>query len=201
MQPIEHVRALCDIGPRPPTSDAEARAAAYAKARLEAAGAREVSVEPFRNVAAGWKAFEIPLVIGMPHRRTISAAASVAPVRPFLYLMVAESGILEVFVTNFLPKRTSQNVYGTIPPKKKAFAKLVVIGHLDGSDPILFHPAIVRISAHPDDPSRVHCLEDADLSVWIGRFRRRRRAQRRFCWTYPWRSCWLCFMATSHAVH
>jgi hypothetical protein len=147
MQPIEHVKALCEIGPRPPTSDAEARAAAYARARLEAAGARDVSVEPFRNVAAGWKAFEIPLVIGIAATgadyfggRVCSALLCVLS----LYFMVAESGFWKYSLTNFLPKRTSQNVYGTIPPKGKPSRKLVVIGHLDTAlTPILFHPAIV----------------------------------------------------------
>jgi acetylornithine deacetylase/succinyl-diaminopimelate desuccinylase-like protein len=148
MQPIEHVRALCDIGPRPPTSDAEARAAAYAKARLEAAGAREVSVEPFRNVAAGWKAFEIPLVIGM-----VATGANYLGGRVWsvplcvlcLYLMLAESGFWKFSLTNFLPKRTSQNVYGKIPPKGKPSRKLVVIGHLDTNlTPILFHPSVFR---------------------------------------------------------
>lgn len=155
IQPIEHVKALCDIGPRPPTSDDEARAAHYIKTRLEDAGVREVSVESFRSVASGWRAFEIACGIAIASSAVYYFGGrwawiwSAALCFLAFYIMLGESGFWKYSLSNFLPKRNSQNVYGKIQPKGATSRRFVVIGHLDTNlTPILFHPAVIRYYNH-----------------------------------------------------
>jgi len=151
-QPIEHVRALCaEIGPRGPTTEAEARAAAYAAARLEQAGARRVSVETFRSVPSLWWALEIasilPLASTILYYLTRGSAWgwSILLCVVSLVLIMGELSFWRLSLSSFLPKRVSQNVYGRIPPKTEPRKKLVVIGHLDTNrTPVFFHPRLVH---------------------------------------------------------
>jgi hypothetical protein len=151
-EPIEHVKALCaEIGPRGPTTEAEARAAAYAAARLEQAGARQVSVETFRSVPSLWWALEIasalPLVSTVLYYWTGGEAWewSVLLCLAALFILAAELNFWRVSLSNILPKRVSQNVYGRVPPKTESRKKLVIIGHLDTNrTPILFRSRLVR---------------------------------------------------------
>ncbi|NQU09033.1 MAG: M28 family peptidase [Candidatus Abyssubacteria bacterium] len=150
--PMDHIRVLCaEIGPRGPTTEAEARAAAYAAAKLEEAGAREVCVEPFRSVPSLWWAMEIALASALLSTgvyywaggRLWGWAALLCALA--LYFMVAEISFWKLSLSNFLPKRVSQNVFGKVPPKGEPRKKLVVIGHLDTNrTPVLFHRRLVR---------------------------------------------------------
>jgi hypothetical protein len=62
-----------------------------------------------------------------------------------LYIIVSELSFWKVSLSNILPKRISQNVYGKVFPKKESRNKLVVIGHLDTNrTPVLFHRRVVH---------------------------------------------------------
>lgn len=152
IQPIEHVKFLCaEIGPRGPTTEAEARAAAYAAARLEETGAHEVTVEPFRSVPSLWRAFEIGSVIALSSTALFFGMHgrwwiwSILLCIVALLILVGEVAFWRYSLSNLLPKRISQNVYGKIPAKGEVRKRLVFIGHLDTNrTPKLFHPRIVR---------------------------------------------------------
>ncbi|UCD56694.1 MAG: M28 family peptidase [Candidatus Hydrogenedentota bacterium] len=149
---MEHVKVFCaEIGPRGPTTEAEARAAAYVAAKLKEFGARETSVETFRSVPSLWWAFEIAVVLALASTGLYywteggSWGWSVLLCLVTLYIGVAELSFWKFSLSNFLPKRVSQNVYGKVSPKRKSHKKLVVIGHVDTNrTPVLFHPRLVR---------------------------------------------------------
>ncbi len=149
ISPMDHIRAFCaEIGPRGPTTPAEARAAAYASSKLEEAGAHNVSVETFRSVPSLWRAMEISLALALVS--TGVYWSSLGRLWPAVlcalafYLFVAELTFCKLSLSNFLPKKISQNVHGRIPPKGATRNRLVVIGHLDTNrTPILFHRRIV----------------------------------------------------------
>ncbi len=149
--PMDHIKVLCaEIGPRGPTTEAEARAAAYAAAKLEEAGARDVSVEPFRNVPSLWWAMEISLALALVSTAiyyfhgACSPIWAVLPCILSLYTVVAELSFWKISLSNVLPKKVSQNVSGRVGPRGPARKKLVLIGHLDTNrTPILFHRRIV----------------------------------------------------------
>ena len=62
-----------------------------------------------------------------------------------MYLIAAELSFWRLSLSNVLPKRVSQNVYGRVAPKTESRKKLVVIGHLDTHrTPIFFRPGLVR---------------------------------------------------------
>ncbi len=151
VEPIEHVKVFCaEIGPRGPTTEAEARAAAYAATKLEEMGARQVSVETFRSVPSLWWALEIALGLALASTGLYYWTGgklwgwAVLLCLATLYIMVAEMSFWKLSLSNFLPKRVSQNVHGRVPPKKEVRKKLVAIGHLDTNrTPILFHPRLV----------------------------------------------------------
>ncbi len=153
IQPIEHVKALCaEIGPRGPTTEDEGRAAAYAAAKLEETGARDVTVETFRSVPSLWWALEVAsavalastLVFFLGHGGLWGLSAFFCAAS--LYFFLAEFNFWKFSLSNILPKRVSQNVYGKVPPKGELRRKLVVIGHLDTNrTPILFHPRLVGL--------------------------------------------------------
>lgn len=150
-RPIEHVKALCEeIGPRGPTTDEETRAATYAAAKLEEAGAKQVSIETFRSVPSLWWALEIASALALASTWIYYFSEgehwglSVFLLLAALYAMVAELSFWKVSLSNLLPKRISQNVYGKVPPRGESENKLVVIGHLDTNrTPVLFHRRVV----------------------------------------------------------
>lgn len=142
---MEIVRFLADgIGPRPPTSAAEAQAAAYVNARMREAGLA-VEVQPFRAVAT----------FALPYGLLYLLAA----VSPLLYRVTRPGGlalsllalvglILETLsfpvVSSWLPSGRSQNVVGTRPPVREQRRHLIFVAHLDTSRAALpFHPSWV----------------------------------------------------------
>jgi hypothetical protein len=151
-RPIEHVRVLCkEIGPRGPTTEEEARAAAYAAAKLEEVGAKQVSIEPFRSVPSVWWALEVASVIALATTwlyflsRGLFWGWSIVLLLVAIYAIVAELSFWRLSFSNLLPKRLSQNVCGKVFPRQESKRRLVVIGHLDTNrTPILFHRRIVH---------------------------------------------------------
>jgi hypothetical protein len=151
-RPIEHVKVLCEeIGPRGPTTEEEARAAAYAASKLEEIGARQVSVEPFWSVPSLWWSLEIASALALASTwlflfgRGTLWGVSVFFLLLTIYIIVAELSFWRLSLSNLLPKRLSQNVYGKVFPKRESKNKLVVIGHLDTNrTPVLFHRRIVK---------------------------------------------------------
>ena len=152
-RPMEHIKALCaEIGPRGPTTEAEARAAAYAAAKLEDAGARDVTVETFRSVPSLWWALMISQALALLSTAVYyfggdsAGLWSVLLCVLMLYFSAAEMSFSKLSLSKFLPKGISQNVFGKVFPKGPSRNKLVVIGHLDTNrTPILFHPRIVGL--------------------------------------------------------
>lgn len=148
---MDHIKALCaEIGPRGPTTEAEASAAAYAASKLREAGARDVSVETFRSVPSLWWAMEIALALALASTVIYWWTGGKTWVYPVilcalsLYATTAEISFWKFSLSNFLPKRVSQNVYGKIAPRGRTRHKLVVIGHLDTNrTPVLFHRRVV----------------------------------------------------------
>ncbi len=133
-----------EIGPRPPTSAAEARAAAYINARMRQAGL-EVEVQPFRALPT----LALPLAI----------LYLVAALTPLLYLysrpaatlasllaffvFVAEAPSFPILSSCF-PLGKSQNVVGTRPAAREAHQHLIFLAHLDtGRAGFLYHPRLV----------------------------------------------------------
>ena len=150
--PMDHIKSLCaEIGPRGSTTEDESRAAAYAAAKLEEAGAHDVSVEPFRSVPSLWWSLEIALALALLATAVYYFGDSPSYVWPVVlcalsvYLTAAELSFWRVSLSNILPKRLSQNVHAKVPSKGPSRKKLVVIGHLDTHrTPVLFHRSIVR---------------------------------------------------------
>ncbi len=149
--PMDHVKALCaEIGPRGPTTEEEAKAAAYAASKLREAGARDVSVETFRGVPSLWWALEIAMALALASTATYWWTGGKTCVYPIilcalsLYIVAGELSFWKFSLSNFLPKRVSQNVHGKVSPRGETRHKLVVIGHLDTNrTPVLFHKRVV----------------------------------------------------------
>ncbi|RJP21337.1 MAG: M28 family peptidase [Candidatus Abyssobacteria bacterium SURF_5] len=150
--PFERVKFFsAEIGPRGPTTEAEARAAAYAASELEQCGAREVAIETFRSVPSLWRALEIACILVLvatlvylpAHGRFWPWCVLICLIA--LAVIIGEFSFWKYSLSNLLCKRISQNVYAKVSPKRDARNQLVVIGHLDTNrTPKLFHPRIVR---------------------------------------------------------
>ncbi len=133
-----------EIGPRPPTSAAEARAAAYVNARMRQAGL-EVEVQAFRA----------PPPPALPLALLYLAAA----LTPFLYLYSRPAATVLSLLTflvfaaeapsfptlsSLFPIGKSQNVIGTRPAAQEARQHLIFLAHLDtGRAGFLYHPRLV----------------------------------------------------------
>lgn len=151
MSPLEHLKILCaEIGPRGPTTNDEARAAAYAAARLQKTGARQVVIETFHSVPSLWWAFDIAFALPLAAAATyFFSGGRLWGVAAFLCLVslsviVAELRFSKLSLSSFLPKRISQNVHARIPPSGEPRKRLVVIGHLDtNKTPVFFRPGVV----------------------------------------------------------
>ncbi len=130
-----------EIGPRPPTSAAEARAAAYVNARMRQAGL-EVEVQTFRALPT----LALPLAL----------LYLVAALTPLLYLYSRPAAtILSLlaflaFAIDFaglfsrVPLGKSQNVIGTRPATQESRQHLIFLAHLDtGRAGFLYHPRLV----------------------------------------------------------
>jgi hypothetical protein len=142
---LEVVQSLAEeIGPRPPTSAAEARAAAYVNSRMRRAGL-DVEVHTFKAP----KTFSLPYIV-------LLIAAIVTPVvhwffwpaAPPLALAALVGFVAEMLaipaVSSWLPKGESQNIIGTRSAAHENRRHLIIMAHLDTSRAgLLFHPRFV----------------------------------------------------------
>lgn len=133
-----------EVGPRPPTSAAEARAAAYVNARMRQAGL-EVEVQTFRALPT-----PAPLLALLYLAAALTPllyfysrpAATVLSLLAFL-VFVAEAPSFPVFSSCF-PLGKSQNVIGTRPAARESRQHLIFLAHLDtGRAGFLYHPRLV----------------------------------------------------------
>jgi hypothetical protein len=133
-----------EIGPRPATSAAEARAAAYINSRLRQAG-MEVDVQTFQTVPTEsiprsilYLAMVAAPFVGLYSRLAALIIASVA-----LVVFVAEQLAWPV-LSSWLPGGKSQNVVGTRPAAQEGRQHLVVMAHIDsGRANLLYHPRLL----------------------------------------------------------
>lgn len=139
------IRALAEeIGPRPPTSAAEANAAAYVNANMRQAGL-DVDVQTFRSVTT----FSLPYGL-------LFLIAALSPLvyrysRPgalAMSLLALAGFVAEVLslpaLSAWLPGGKSQNIVGTRPAAQEPRQHLIVMAHLDSPrSALFFHPRFV----------------------------------------------------------
>ncbi|MBN1484261.1 MAG: M28 family peptidase [Chloroflexia bacterium] len=141
---LDIVRALAEtIGPRPPTSAAEAQAAAFANAHMRREGL-DVEVQTFRAVPT----------YALPYGLVYLFLALV----PLLYLysppaalILSVLGLLAFVLetlsfpvlSSWLAVAKSQNIIGTRPAAQESYQHLVVLAHLDSArSALFFHPRL-----------------------------------------------------------
>lgn len=144
---MQHMRFLCKtIGPRPATSQAERRAAEYAKQILAELGLKDVQNQPFRSYPTmGWAL--VPLIL------VLLAAIGLGLVDGMWGKLIGGAVLLlcGVTYTQFLRARPawyealvvhgySQNVIATLPPRQTTKRKLFLVGHFDSNKERLLMP-------------------------------------------------------------
>lgn len=135
-----------EIGPRRPTTGAEAEAAAALVRRLEAAGI-DARTEPFRGYATFTAPFAIvlgaaiaPLLFRASRRLPRLLAAGLAAAG-----LITEGSLRWAPLTGALSRRPSRNVVATIEPTGDARRTLCLVAHMDSSrSGLIFHPRVVR---------------------------------------------------------
>lgn len=132
-----------EIGPRPATSAAEARAAAYVNSRMRQAG-MEVDLQTFRTVPTE----SIPrgilylLMAAAPFVYLYSRPAALGMAVLALVVFLAEQ-LAWPILSSWLPGGKSQNVVGTRPAAQDGRQHLIVMAHVDsGRANLLFHPRL-----------------------------------------------------------
>jgi hypothetical protein len=135
---MAHMHVLCkDIGPRPPASEQERRAAAYVKKTLQHLGLTDIVEQPFRThhtlgqasipfCVATALAFPLGWLLGVPGKWLGSALAALS-LREALRFLAGRPASFESFIAH----DQSQNVIVRIPPAGPVKRQLYLIGHLD----------------------------------------------------------------------
>lgn len=134
-----------EIGPRRPTTSAEAVAATALVRRLGAAGV-DARTEPFRGYSTFAAPFAIvlgaaiaPLLIPTSRRIPRLAAAGLAAAG-----LITEGSLRWAPLTRALSRRSSRNVVATIEPAGDALRTLCLVAHMDSSrSGLIFHPRLV----------------------------------------------------------
>lgn len=148
--PAKHAHHLSvEIGARPPTSGAEAKAAAYAASVFESSGL-EVRMEPFRGLGSFGHIY-IPTTAGMlfsalaATRRKANRAAGALLGLASIAAFWGEQTSRWRPVTQRLARGPSQNVVGVLAAAGEAKRRLVIVAHLDTSrSGLAFHPKIAK---------------------------------------------------------
>jgi hypothetical protein len=133
-----------EIGPRPATSAAEARAAAYINSRLRQAG-MEVDLQTFRAVPTESisRGLLYLVMAASPFVYLYSPPIALGMAILALVVFLAEAVAWPIF-SSWLPGGESQNVVGTRPAAQDGRQHLVVMAHMDsGRANLLFHPRLV----------------------------------------------------------
>jgi hypothetical protein len=134
---MRHLRHLAGgIGPRGSTTPQEREAAAYLRARFEAAGL-ETRWEPFRAPVSGWRPFALAALFGLAavalvafggRAGALSAAALMTVVTASVFLeMYFQRNPLRALV----PRGASQNVWARVPAAGAPRRRVLLVGHLD----------------------------------------------------------------------
>jgi len=149
---LGHVRHLSvTIGPRPPTSPREARAADYVEQVLQGLGI-ETRRQQFRSPASVWLPYAVATALALaacgiyPWFPPVSAWVAVALTAVAAHSGLAESMLAANLARLVLPTRRSQNVIGVIPPAGEVRGDAVVVGHLDTHQALLMHRTPLRLS-------------------------------------------------------
>lgn len=135
---MKHVRYLAeDIGPRAPTSRAEARAAGYAADVLRGSGL-DARIEPFHGIRSFGHIY-LPIVAAMAidalwaWRRKASRPFGLALGIAALGCTWGENTARFRPVSRAIAAGPSQNVVAVLPARVEARRKLVLVAHLDSS--------------------------------------------------------------------
>jgi hypothetical protein len=133
-----------EIGPRRPTSTAEAVAAEVLAEGLRSSGV-DARIEPFPSYASF--AYPVGAIAGLalapvllPERwRTARAAIGVGAAG----LLLAEGGLRRTPVSDALARRESRNVFAAVEPRGEVTRTLCLVAHSDTSrSGLVFHPAL-----------------------------------------------------------
>jgi hypothetical protein len=142
------ISLLCEeVGPRRPTSQAEAVAAVAMRTELRAAGI-DAETEPYPGYSSfAWPyglilaAAVAPALLPEGMRRTRAALAMGAA-----GAMALEGELRTTPVSNLLARREGRSVVATLEPRGEARRTLCLVSHLDSSrSGLLFHPAAARL--------------------------------------------------------
>ncbi|MFN8377714.1 MAG: M28 family peptidase [Anaerolineae bacterium] len=134
---MEHVRALAEvIGPRPPASEAEGRAAAYVAEQLRALGIEPVREQPFasstpigRTSLMLTSLMALGLVAGRGGRLAkLAGGAAVVSSAYALYRLLRGSPLP---LTDVFQSQDSRNLIAHIPPAKRSRQFLFLTANLD----------------------------------------------------------------------
>ena len=152
---LEHLRHLTiDIGPRPSTRDGEGRAAQYAAGVMQASGLRDVRCEPFQSGRSTYRPYAMAIGVGlvgnliylfMPHRDTAFAAVALNGLGALGFFR--EANFDDNWMRHLLPRHSSQNVVGVIPPREERRKRAVLVAHIDSHRTPIFYgnPVWARI--------------------------------------------------------
>lgn len=135
---MAHLRVLCkEIGPRPPTSSEERRAADYVKKTLADMGYTDVKEQPFKSQNSyGWILIPTALMgaLGMtidtPRRRWGQITGG-ALCLGGAYTLLGFTRARFPFFQRLIARHNSQNVSVTMPARRPPEREVVLIGHLD----------------------------------------------------------------------
>ena len=133
-----------EVGPRPATSVAEARAAAYINSRLRQAG-MEVDVQTFHAVPTESipRGFLYLVMAASPFVYLYSRPLALGLAVAALLVFFAEEMVWPIF-SSWLPGGESQNVVGTRAAAQNGQQHLIVMSHMDsGRASLLFHPRLI----------------------------------------------------------
>ncbi len=136
---LDHVCHLSEqIGGRGSSRPAERRAAEYAAAQMEAAGAQQVRLEPFQGVTSTYRPFALAfatallgtlLVWLVGGRLSMAVAALLAALAA--WGMLAETDLADNWLRRVLPRAASQNAVGVVSPTGTVRSRVVLAAHLD----------------------------------------------------------------------
>lgn len=125
----------------------ERRSASWIAARMRAAGAAEVTVEPYRYQHSYALAHGLHAAAGLSAAISGGLRGALASVAVALSLDAEVSGTNQ-WLRALLPKDTGANVVARIPPRGPARATLVIVAHHDAANTgVVWSPRIVAAGA------------------------------------------------------
>jgi hypothetical protein len=135
---MAHMRVLCkEIGPRPPGSAQERRAAEYVRETLEMLGLSTVREQPFKSPGTSAWIFAVPILLailavliawlGGQGGKLVGGLVSLGSA----YALWGSLAAKPSFFWWLVPRSTSQNVIGEVLPTGSKERTVYLIGHLD----------------------------------------------------------------------